>query len=106
MCPNTAREANGKSRMMRREIFYRSAACEAVLGELGIDDAFAFADLFLAACACAFGELFEGVDVVEVDLFDFAGGGFDVARDGDVDEEEGVAAAAGCLRQGQPLQRL
>ena len=58
------------------------------LGDFGVDDAFAFVDLELAAAASLVGEAFEGVDIVEIDLLDVADGGIDVARDGDVDKEQ------------------
>ena len=39
------------------------------------------------------GDFLEVVEVVEVDVFEFADGGVDVAGDGDVDEEDGFVAA-------------
>ena len=65
--------------------------------QLRVDDALALFDLFLPACAGFRGELFEGIDVVEINLLDLADGGVDVARDGDVDEKQGpiFAGAAG-----------
>ena len=73
-----------------------------------IDDALAFLDLFQPLGARCFGELFEGIDVVEINLLDFTDGGIDVARDGDVDEEQRaiLAGSAGLLDIGAADNRV
>lgn len=49
--------------------------------------------MVLAVFFSFFGELLEGVDVVEVHFVDVADGGVDVAGDGEVDHEEGAVFA-------------
>lgn len=61
--------------------------------EVFFDDLFAEAELAFAFAAAFVGDGLEGVDVVEVDAFDFVDSGLDVAWDGDVDDEEGPPAA-------------
>ena len=58
------------------------------LGELRIDDALALLDLLETFFSRGGGELFERVDVIQIDFLDLADRGVDVARDGDVDEEQ------------------
>lgn len=57
------------------------------------DEDVAGGDLFFALAEAVGGDGLEGVDVVEVDAVHLGAGGVDVAGDGDVDHEEGQAAA-------------
>ena len=59
------------------------------------DDLLGVFDGLAAAFEVLSGEALEVVDVVEVDVDEFADGGFDVARDGEIDQEHGAAAAFG-----------
>lgn len=61
--------------------------------DFGFDEAFGLGGFALAGLEVVAQDLLHVVDVVEEGVFDLVDGGFDVAGDGQVDEEEGATTA-------------
>lgn len=74
---------------VKKELWLRSGAGQVELDQLHLDDPLALHDLKLPATAGLLRELFQRVDVVEIDLLDLAHFRVDVAGHGDVDKEQG-----------------
>ncbi len=61
--------------------------------DVGVEEFFGGGDFGGAFVAIAGGDVLEVIDVVEVDVVEFADGGFDIAGDGQVDDDSGAIAA-------------